>query len=237
MLQKRNAALMDQQAQTAPMQGQVASQAPMQAAATFDRPAVEWFMIPQWMAGRWHKRGDLTVSVTDVQSGHTGMANVWTDNEMTVHFGHQVDRAGNIWHANFIPSQHAGDSDGETVRFVTVAQQCEVTNPQEVVTRTHYVVTKTMISSNEVVERFQQESINDYVLSPKGELENKSSNKMFRMNGQAYRIGVLQSQFMKVQEFAPENIDRGIDMRKALADYLHVQHLDNLIPEQVSMAQ
>jgi len=215
-----------------PMQGEASTQAPLQGAvATLQRPAVEWFMIPVWMAGRWHKRGDMTVSVTDLVTGRTGMPNVWTDNDMTVRWGHQSDRAGNIWHANFIPAEKDGESGGDIVRFLTVAQSCEKTTPQVLITRTHYVVTKSPQGGNEVLESYQQESLNNYALTADGELENQSSNKMFHMNGKAYRIGTLESRFSRIQGFMPANFDRGIDMRIALTDYLHRQNLDHLIPE------
>jgi len=238
MLRKRNADLVQQQAamaQASPVQGKVAERAPLQAVATFDKPAVEWFMIPRWLAGRWHKKGDLTVGVTDLLTGHKGMQNVWVNNELSTHWGHQVDRNGNIWHANFIPTTRDGDSDGEVVRFVTVAEKCELTTPEQVVTRTHYVVTKALEANNEVVEKYQQESLNDYTMTAQGGMENRSSNKLYHMNGQAYRMGLLESQFSKIAEFAPTAFDRGIDMRKSLVDYLHSQHLDNLVPEATSM--
>jgi hypothetical protein len=221
----------------APLQGEASGRAPLQGTVvTLDRPAVEWFMIPRWMAGRWHKKGDLTISVTDLRTGRSGVPNVWTENEMNVHWGHQYDRAGNIWHANFIPSEKDGNSETELVRFVAVAQKCEVSTPEQLVTRTHYMVTKTLDGSNQIVNMFQQETLNDYVALETGEVENKSSNKMFHMDGQPYRVGILQSKFGKIAEFAPTNIDRGIDMRQALADYLHAHQMDDLIPQQVSMS-
>jgi len=221
----------------APLQGEASGRAPLQGAvATLDRPAIEWFRIPRWMAGRWHKKGDLTLSVTDLATGRTGVPNVWTENEMSVHWGHQFDRAGNVWHANFIPSERDGNSENELVRFVAVAQKCEVSTPEQLVTRTHYMVTKSLDGSNQVVDMFQQETLNAYISLETGELDNKSSNKMFHMNGQSYRVGILQSRFGKIAEFVPTNIDRGIDMRQSLADYLHAHQLDDLIPQQVTMS-
>jgi hypothetical protein len=199
--------------------------------ATLSQPAIEWFMIPRWMSGQWNKRGDMTLSVTNLLSGRQGLSNVWTNNDMTVQWGHQLDKAGNVWQANFIPSERDGTSDGELVRFVTVAQRCESSNPQQLVTRTHYVVTESLGRSAEVTSRFQQESLNDYVPISEREIENKSSNKMFHMDGQPYSVGVLESKFTKVAEFAPRDFERGINLRQSLSDYLHSQNMDNLIPD------
>jgi hypothetical protein len=232
--------LVPQQAMLAPepkpLNGSVAAQAPNQpllngSVATLAQPAVDWFMIPQWMAGKWNKKGDMTVSVTDLLTGRTGEPNVWTDDDMTIFWGYQTDRAGNVWHANFTPNERDGHSDGELVRFVAVAQKCEGVSPEHLLTRTHYVITETYGNTNEVADRFQQETLAEFVPVSGAEFSGQSSNKMFHMNGQAYRVGVLQSKYNRLAEFTPINFERGLDMRRALADYLHTHGMDNLIPD------
>ncbi len=195
---------------------------------TLARPAVEWFMLPKWLPGSWAKRGDLTVQESDLVSGTTSNTEVWTDDEMTVVWGHQMDRAGNVWHANFIPSERDGNSNGELVRFLTVGLKCEATGPQQLLTRSHYVVSKQY--GAQVTDMFQQESLNQYQAMSPIAMQNRSSNKMFHMNGQAYRGGILVSNFSKVGEFRPVDFDRGIDLRVALSDYLRSQDLDELVP-------
>ena len=44
------------------------------------------------MVGKWMKRGDLTVQETDYVSGVTQNTDAWINNELTVSWGHQVDR-------------------------------------------------------------------------------------------------------------------------------------------------
>lgn len=198
---------------------------------TLARPAIEWFMIPGWMAGSWSKKGDMTLSVTDLLTGVVGMPNVWTDDVMTVSWGHQIDRAGNVWHANFIPSERDGYSDGETVRFVTVAQKCEMTASDQLVTRTKYVVTKANSRSGRIDDMYQQEALNDYAATTANSFQNTSSNKMFKMNGQAYRAGNLSSTFTRVGNFKPVEVERGLSLKQSLADYLRSRNMHNLVPE------
>jgi hypothetical protein len=188
-------------------------------------------MIPSWMAGTWNKKGDMTESVSDLRTGSTSALNTWTDNEMTVSWGHQLDQKGNVWHAIFIPSERDGASDGELVRFVTIAQQSKLISDQQFVTKTHYIVTETYAGSNVIADKFQQESLNDFVPESATVFQNKSSNKMFDMYGRPYRYGVLASSWNKVARFVPIPADRGVDMRRALVDYLRSQHLDSLVPQ------
>ncbi len=141
-----------------------------------------------------------------------------------------MDSAGNVWHSNFLPSERDGHSNGELVRFVTVDQKCEGISQAQLITRTHYVVTKVYEGTNQVAEMFQQESLNNYAPLSANEFGNKSSNMICRMNGQPYQIGILESKFTKVADFVPVDFERNVDMRQALAQYLHERGLENLIP-------
>jgi hypothetical protein len=194
---------------------------------TIESPAVEWFPIPEWMAGQWFKKGDLSQSMTNLRTGITTPLNKWTDNAMTVTWGHQKDRLGNIWHANFIPSERDGSSDGILVRFITVAMKCESATPQQVVTRSHYIVTET--EHNRVQDAFQQESLNDYTFLRDGELENTSSNRVFDyQGGRPIRGGNLLSNFTRTAAFAPTARQNNIDLAASLDDFLKSHSLSQL---------
>ncbi|MBK7836634.1 MAG: hypothetical protein IPJ49_02850 [Candidatus Obscuribacter sp.] len=78
---------------------------------------VEWFQIPKWMAGTWSKQGDTTISATDLRSGYTQQMNQWTDNRMSVAFGHQQDRSGSIWQANIL-AETDSISGSKQVKFL-----------------------------------------------------------------------------------------------------------------------
>lgn len=184
---------------------------------TLQRPAVEWFPIPKQMAGQWTKKGDLSEGVTDLTTGITTPANQWTNNVMTVTWGHQADRQGNIWHANFIPSERDGSSDGKVVKFLTVSMKCESATEQGLVTRTHYIVSESY--GERVADVFQQESLNDYTFLNDGQMQNTSSNRVFTYQGQPTRAGNLLSRFTKTAGFAPEATQYGIDLAASLADF------------------
>jgi hypothetical protein len=194
---------------------------------TLETPVVEWLQIPKWMAGKWNKKGDQTTSYTDFKTGLTTPTNEWTADDMTVTWGCQFDRLGNIWHAYFLPFERDAVSGGKFVKFVIVSLKRETNSSDQVVSRLHSIVTET--AGGQVVDVYQQESLNDYVLLPSGQLENNSSNRDFTYAGRPTKEGALVSLFTKVGPFVPEATHNGIDMLKSLNEYLTTHNMSQLV--------
>jgi hypothetical protein len=195
-------------------------------------PTIEWFMIPKWMAGAWRKQGDLTVSYRDLRTNRFTSMSAWTENEMTITWGHQVDRLGNVWHADILPVEKDGWSKGKLARFMMTSLSCEHTSPQQLVTRAKYVVTESYNGSAQVADMFQQESLNDYTMMADGELENMSSNRIFSAQGQPLREGALVSRLQKISPFAPVRVQNNIDLAQSLNTYLSTHGLQHLVVQQ-----
>ncbi len=191
---------------------------------------VQWFMIPHFMAGVWEKDGDLTTSVTNVRTGRHTYPNIWVNNKLRASWGHQKDAKGNIWHVNLLPAERDGYSDGKLVHFLTVAQQCEVTNQSQLVTRSHYLIHENDARSGAAEGTFQQESLNDYVHDPETQgLSNTSSNRVFDYQGAPFREGQLLSKFRKIGDFSPTGTLMGMDLRESLKEYLLSQGYSSLV--------
>ncbi len=197
--------------------------------AEVQKYSTEWFMIPAWLAGKWQKDGDLTVSTTDLKTGETVVHNQWVNNKMESTWGHRTDAAGNFWHVNLLPAERDGQSDGKLVRFLTVSQSCEKTDGRQLVTRTHYVVSESNFWNGQPVDMFQQESLNHYFARSAQEYVNISTNRVFTYAGQPVRDGNLQSQFRKISGFYPLATLNGIDLKQSLNDYLESHGLSNLV--------
>lgn len=193
------------------------------------KPIIDWFQVPRIMAGTWSKRGDITLDVTDLRTGIKTPVGAWTDNQMLVHMGHQMDKAGNVWHVNILPSEKQSISNGKQVHFMTVQQVCEQYTPRDLSTRTHYVITETY-GNGQVADQFQQESLNHYTLLNEGEMQNTSSNRVFTYNGQPVRDGTLQSKFVRIGPFAPLNQMNGVDLVQSLNQYLISKGMGQLAP-------
>ncbi len=190
---------------------------PMMQAPQQNMPQVQWYQIPKAMAGKWVKRGDLTQSVTDLRTGISTPVNRFTEDIVTVSWGHQVDKYGNIWHGNIFPFERDGSTVGQQVRFIIVAQQAHMLSQNEIVSRTHSIIVESRYGN--VTKVFQQESLNNYKVSER-EIVNQSSNRDFTYEGSALRDGMLLSTFNKVAPFQPVATLRGVDLASSLEQYL-----------------
>jgi hypothetical protein len=208
--------------------------APAQTFQAQSAQRVDWFKVPPWMAGTWTKKGDMTTSVTDLRSGRSSMMQQWTEDELTVTWGHQIDRAGNIWEANVVPSERDAVSDAKPVSFLLVNCHCESTSPQQVITRMHYIVSENQGWGAGAVEPFQQESLNDYTPISAVELQNYSSTRVFSSDGRPLRDGMLLSRFQRVAPFRIINNLDGIDLRASFSYFLRTHNMAELAPDQDS---
>jgi hypothetical protein len=188
---------------------------------------IEWIELPRWMAGKWTKQGDLTVSYTDLRTGATTPMNEWTQDVMTVTWGNQIDGRGNIWHGYVVPSDRDSQSNGRAVKFTIVSIKPEVASSNQLIGRSHFIVTESL--GTQIVDSFQQECLNDYLLLASGEIENHSSNRDFTNEGQPIREGMLISRFTKVAPFVPAATLNGVDLLKSLNDHLRTHHMSDLV--------
>lgn len=179
------------------------------------------------MAGTWTKRGDLTTSVTDMRSGITTPMNQWTDDELTRGWGHQLDKSGNVWHADFIPTEIDSTSSGKQVQFLTVALSLVSVDTQKLVTRARYQVSEG--SRGQIYSQFQQESLSSYMMMPDGEMQVQSSNRMYDMSGRPTRSGTLVSHYKRTAQFQPVATQKGIDLRLSLNQFLTEKGYSDLI--------
>lgn len=191
------------------------------------KPAIVWVPIPKQLAGKWIKQGDLTVSYTDLRTGVTTPMNQWTQNVQTTTWGNQIDRQGNVWHGYSIPTEFDGISNGRCVRFTMVGGRREPSSSDHLVTRAHFIVVESL--GAQVVDAFQQETLNDLFLLPSGELENHGSTRDFTNEGQPIRQGMLVSRFAKVGSFEPVETQNGVDLLKSLNDYLRTHSMAQLV--------
>jgi hypothetical protein len=178
--------------------------------------SVIWIPIPKWLAGRWVKQGDLTVSYTNLSTGVSTQLNQWTQNYQVTPFGNQIDGQGNIWHGYVMPTEFDGLSNGRFVQFVVVDGREELAPQNHLITRVHSVV-------------FQQEELNDLYLLPSGELENIGYTRDFTSQGQAIREGTLVSHFSKIGTFQAVEVQDGIDMLASLNEYLRNHNMSQLV--------
>lgn len=197
------------------------------ARATVLNPAIEWFPIPRWLAGKWTKNGDLTKTVTDLRTGITSPVNEFIEDRMTVTWGFQTDSQGNIWHAHFVPSERDGESQGKNVSFLIYNLKVIEATPENLATRTHYIVKESV--GGQVTDIFQQESLTHYALvGGPNRMDALSSNRVFTYQGQPKRDGAMVSHYERTANFQPIAYKQGVDLAASLNQYLRTHNMEGL---------
>jgi len=179
---------------------------------------VRWIKLPLWMAGVWTKKGDLTTSVTDLHSGITTPSNEFTEDVMTITFGHLKDAEGNIWHAFLLPSDRDGTSKGNRVAFKATEFAVKASTPEYLISRVLYIVSE-FDRQGTMIARFQQETLNKYFPADRM-LVNESSNRVFTYEGQPVKEGKLVSEFKKDADFKPTRELSGINLEQSFAQFM-----------------
>lgn len=182
------------------------------------RSRVEWFPVPDWMAGTWMKEGDIETFEKDFQRNQSARLNKWMPNRVSINFGHLKDARNTIWHAEVTPFRADGKRGMTKDQRYVVSMSCLNSTPNKVVLRFHSVV---VTQSRGVVTRSrQQEEIIKFYPSNKSFITSESSTKTFDERGRPLYQLNSHTKRLKVKGFVERRRLSGIDLVVALRNFL-----------------
>lgn len=185
---------------------------------------VEWFPVPQWMAGKWTKEGDIETFEKNFLTGRTTNRQVWLENKVSLSFGHQVDALNTIWHAEALPIRADGKRGAEKDQRYVVAINCLKSTTESVVLRFHTIVVS-LDDRGRVSRNRQQEEIVEFFPQDNRDIATTSSTKTFSSNGQPlYRLD-SHTKRLKTGNFKPVSHLSGIDLKQSLKDFLSSRNM------------
>ncbi len=192
---------------------------------------IEWFPVPNWMAGTWTKQGDTEDSAVNLQNGQQLGQPVFIPNANSLSFGHQLDSKGTVWHAEILPFRTDGfGGKTEDRRYVT-QMQCITNNIQQVVLKTRSFVTSIDLKKKKVRGSKQQDEIIAFQPLDSQHVETVSSTRSYSAQGQALFQSRSHTTRTRVAQFVPIPVLNGIDLRRSLADYFQQHNWAYLIPQ------
>jgi hypothetical protein len=216
-----------------------------------------WWRVPNWLAGKWHKNGKLKVlSFIDVQT----KAPVPTKKRIHVNYpdnevlGHQTDTSGQVW--TFVPLPCVGRTySGDQINVNIYHSFDLVDEKQDSITVRLFLVTLIVNKdSNKVISVCQRESLQTWTALDDDTVSILDSTKFFDRDGVPLAEKKILSQSQKCGDYCPVNyIDRSthrplrhqafsipadirnsqnvpLDLRNSLADFLRTKKLTSLIP-------
>lgn len=189
---------------------------------------VEWFPIPDWMAGRFTKEGDIETFEEDFQSGRTDYRQVWLENKVSLSFGHQSDFLNTIWHAEVLPFRADGKRGRDRDQRYVVEMNCLKSSKETVVLRFHTIVV-TLDRKGRVRQSRQQEEIVKFYPQDSRFIASTSSTKTFSSKGKPlYRLD-SHTKRLKTARYKPVSHMGGIDLKKSLNDFLVSNNMNNRV--------
>jgi len=204
------------------------------AGTTFSAPPqaarVQWFPVPDWLAGAWLKNGDMETYVKDYRSGEEMRKPMWLNNKVRLAFGHQRDKLGTIWHAEVLPFRADGNRGETTDRRYVMDMSCLKSNPDAVVLRFHSNVVHINPTDSRIQTTTQQEEIVTFRPDQEGMIATTSSTKTFDENGRPIIQALSNAERTKLAEFAPVPVINGIDLVQSLDSFLASNQMTNRLP-------
>lgn len=191
---------------------------------------VQWFPVPDWLAGAWMKDGDVETYAKDFRTGQISTQQVWLTNRVRLEFGHQVDALGTVWHAELLPFRADGNHGQTQDRRYVMQMDCLNSTPQAVALNFHSIVTNVDTSSNRVLDSKQQEEIVTFKPSVPNMIATHSSIKGFTDRGQPVNQYETHTERRKIAAFVPVDQMRGINLKESLYGFLTQKNMMNRLP-------
>ena len=191
----------------------------LQAGATFDEQnipvatASKWFKIPSWFAGSWMR--------TRVKKKVMGMVAASVADKRVRHFGHQMDRDGQIWHWVQIPGRIVSERFDTVSYFLSRDEDSELFEDEEAIKiRTIWTAWTVSKRSRRIVKVEQGDQIDIFKRKGENKLGADSYVQYYNQDGKRVASQKAYWDENRVEVFHPINYAEGIDVRRLFIDYL-----------------
>jgi len=181
---------------------------------------VEWFPVPDWMAGTFTKEGDMETFEKDFQTGAEKRENYWMENRVTLSFGHQRDALNTIWHAEVVPFRADGSRGRSRDQRYVIGMSCLKSSPESVVLKFHSVVVALDDHDRVRGSKQQEEIVSFFPGGGNNFIATTSSTKTFSESGQPLYQLDSHTKRLKTRGFFEEDFLSGIDLKRSLYDFL-----------------
>ncbi|HMP53995.1 MAG TPA: hypothetical protein PKD05_20775, partial [Candidatus Melainabacteria bacterium] len=188
---------------------------------------VEWFPVPDWMAGTYTKEGDMETFEKDFRSGSEKRENFWLENRVTLSFGHQRDALNTIWHAEVLPFRADGTRGRSRDQRYVIGMSCLKSTPESVVLKFHSVVVALDDRDRVLGSKQQEEIVSFFPGGGDNFITTTSSTKTFSESGQPLYQLDSHTKRLRTRGFMEEDYLSGIDLKRSLNDFLIGRDMQN----------
>ena len=191
---------------------------------------LQWYRIPEWMAGKWRRQQETIVSTRDFQTGQVSFPRKAIRSEQIADFGVQRDAKGAIWNCNL---SMKGVSDRGSYRSVALVrkQVPVVSEPSRLVLQEEFVVLHVMHGTGAIMESYIVESLTQYRPVKRGLLETSMSVKIYQADGSPKNQQENVAFDRLITPFTSVDKYKGLNVRADFDNFLRSSNQANLIVE------
>lgn len=186
--------------------------------------ANNWYQIPTWLAGTWHKdtqtdyyRFNYKTNLVDTTSRTETAKSDGT-------WGTQIDAKGTIWQYDPAPFNATVDGgDQFIVQLVRSSEPVEVSD-KRFVRRSVDTQIRVAKANGEIQMVESGEQITTYTPEGDDQIKRETSAKVFDTSGRAVLLGKSFAYEKRISPFVPQNTYKGKDMKLLFQQFLQKQN-------------
>jgi len=185
-----------------------------------DNKANDWYRIPTWLAGLWHKETQTDYFLYNYLTNQTDTSERQRVARSDGRWGTQQDSQGNIWQYEPVPYQEMIDAGDETV--VQIVRSCEPIQVNDTVFGKRSIDTQLRVDKATGTIKSVETGEEITYLTPESEvlLKRETSSKVFDKDGKPILLGKSFSYENRLSSFEPQNSYHGKDVRVIFSEFL-----------------
>ncbi|HEY9776593.1 MAG TPA: hypothetical protein V6C81_22715 [Planktothrix sp.] len=193
-------------------------------------PSLEdWYWIPEWLAGDWHRDEETVVSSHNYETGEDNNTPHTMAASERAEFGVQRDKLGGIWHTRLAT---AGVADCGSYLSVALmqSQEAQTVSKSNVVIKDQFTELHVNPDTKVIVWSAQAESITKYERQDGGTIKATTSIKFFDEQGQPTIEQLNESVIKQTKPFAATDTYKGRDLKELFKQFLISHNETDRIP-------
>ncbi len=182
--------------------------------------ANNWYEIPKWLAGYWHKESQTDYYRHSYLTGTTDNTRLTREARSDGRWGTQAGLGGQIWQFDGVPYSQTVDADDETIVQIVRMSECLESSEERFVKRSIETQLRVDKLSGKIKTVESGEEIT--ILSPESDtmIKRETSSKVFDQSGKPVLLALSETFETKIGPFEPQNFYHGQDMKKLFQEFM-----------------
>jgi hypothetical protein len=166
---------------------------------------LNFYEIPNWLAGKWQYDSTVTTSVQDYLKNTTQDKPSSVMDRGTDYFGHIQDAKGLFWNGDFTPFIASSDLGSDSIYFLTREYYPVENTDKRITFRVVSLNVRVDKQTQKIRESSETESLQTYTPQIGNQVRIDKSQKTFDRNGRALNLVICYANMRKIGPYQPPN--------------------------------